>query len=76
MTIRTSIVAKMKPETYAVWLKHIIPAQSEIENLMMIGAILRKLSSEKFESLLEDLEQNMPEEDFSSLKLRAFELSN
>lgn len=76
MAIRTAIVEKIKPETYAIWLKHIIPAQSEIENLMMLGAILRKLSSEKFESLLENLKQNMPQQDFSSLKSRAFELSN
>lgn len=76
MAIRTSIVSKMKPEICAIWLKHIIPAQSETENLMMIGAILRNMTSENFETLLENLEQNMPEEDFSSLKIRVFELSN
>ncbi len=76
MAIRISIVAKMKPETYAIWLKHIIPAQNETENLMMLGAILRNMLSENFEALLDNLEQNMPEEDFSSLKIRVFELSN
>lgn len=76
MSIRASIVAKMKPETYAIWLKHIIPAQNETENLAMLGAILRNVLSENFESLLKVLEQNMSEEDFSSLKLRVFELSN
>jgi hypothetical protein len=43
---------------------------------MMLGAILRNMPSEIFETLLENLEQNMPEEDFSSLKIRVFELSN
>jgi hypothetical protein len=76
LAIRTSIVAKMKPETYAIWLRHIIPAQNETENRMMLGAILRNMLSENFESLLKILEQNMPAEDFSSLKSRAFELSN
>jgi hypothetical protein len=66
----------MKPETYAIWLRHIIPAQNETENRMMLGAILRNMLSENFESLLKILEQNMPAEDFSSLKSRAFELSN
>ncbi len=76
LAIRTSIVAKMKPETYAIWLRHIIPAQNETENLMMLGAILRNMLSENFETLLENLERNMSEEDFLSLKIRAFELSN
>jgi hemerythrin-like domain-containing protein len=76
MAIRTSIVAKMKPETYAIWLKHIIPAQNETENLAMLGAVLRNMLSENFEALLKVLEQNMSEEDFSSLKLRVFELNN
>jgi hypothetical protein len=76
MAIRISIVAKMKPETYAIWLRHIIPAQNETENLMMLGAILRNMLSENFEALLDNLERNMPEEDFSSLKIRVFELSN
>ncbi|MBK6281308.1 MAG: hemerythrin domain-containing protein [Draconibacterium sp.] len=76
LAIRTSIVAKMKPETYAIWLRHIIPAQNETENLMMLGAILRNMLSENFETLLENLERNMSEEDFLNIKIRAFELSN
>jgi hemerythrin-like domain-containing protein len=69
ITIRSSIVAKMKPEPYAVWLKHMIPAQNESENRMMLGAMQKNMPPQNFHSLMEMLEKIMPEEDFFSLSI-------
>lgn len=68
LAIRASIVAKMKPEVYATWLKHMIPAQNETENLAMLGAIRRNMPAENYASIMNVLEQNMPKEDFKSLE--------
>lgn len=68
LAMRASIIAKMKPEVYAIWLKHMIPAQNETENLAMLGAIRKNMPAENFASIMKTLEQNMPEEDFRSLE--------
>ena len=69
MAIRVSIVSKMKPEVYATWLKHIIPAQNETENLAMLVAIQKNMPAENFHSLMELLEKNMSADDFLSLTM-------
>ena len=66
--MRASIIAKMKPEVYAIWLKHIIPAQNETENLAMLGAIRKNMPAENYASIMKVLEQNMPAADFKSLE--------
>lgn len=68
MAIRTSIISRMDTETYAIWLKHMIPAQNETENLMMITAYRKNASVENFALLIEILELIMTEEDFNPLK--------
>ena len=69
IAIRSSIVTKMKPETYAIWLKHIFPAQNESENRMMLGAMQKNMPPQNFHSLMEMLEKNMPEVDFFNLSI-------
>lgn len=68
MAIRTSIISRMDTETYAIWLKHMIPAQNETENSMMITANRKNMSAENFDLLIEILELIMPEDEFKSLK--------
>lgn len=68
--IHKAIVAKMNPETYLIWMKHMFPAQNEKENLAMLGAIQQNMPAERFAALMELLENNMAEKDFSSLKLQ------
>ena len=68
--IHKSIVAKMNPETYLIWMKHMFPAQNEKENLSMLAAIQQNMPAERFAALMELLEQNMAEKDFSSLKFQ------
>lgn len=69
MTIRSSIITKMKPETYVIWLKHIFPAQNESENRMMLGAMQKNMPPQNFHSLMEMLERIMPKEDFFTLSI-------
>lgn len=68
--IHTTIVAKMDPETYMIWMKHMFPAQNETENLVMLAAIQKNMPAERFAALMELLENNMAEKDFSSLKFQ------
>lgn len=68
--IHTTIVGKMNPETYMIWMKHMFPAQNETENLAMLAAIQKNMPAERFAALMELLEDNMAEKDFSSLKLQ------
>jgi hypothetical protein len=68
LAMRMSIFAKMKSEDYLTWLKHIIPAQNETENLEMLDAVRVNIPAENFEGILKLLEKNMLEEDFRSLE--------
>lgn len=68
MAIRAAIMQRMDTETYAIWLKHIIPAQNETENLMMITAYRKNSPAENFDLLIEILELIMPEDDFKPFK--------
>lgn len=68
--IHKTIVAKMNPETYLIWMKHMFPAQNEKENLAMLAAIQQNMPAERFAALMELLENNMAEKDFSSLKIQ------
>ena len=68
--IHKTIVAKMNPETYLIWMKHMFPAQNEKENLDLLGAIQQNMPAEQSAALMELLELTMAEEDFSSLKFR------
>ncbi|MCE4566802.1 hemerythrin domain-containing protein [Maribellus sp. CM-23] len=68
--IRASIVAKMDTETYAVWLKHMIPAQNEAENRMMLGAIRNNMPADRFHALMERMGESMPEDDFLTLGIQ------
>lgn len=68
--IHKTIVAKMNPETYLIWMKHMFPAQNEKENLAMLGAIQQNMPAEQSAALMELLELTMAEEDFSSLKFQ------
>lgn len=45
MAVNKTILKKMDTQTYALWLKHIIPAQNETENLRMFEAIKQKSSN-------------------------------
>ncbi len=69
--IHISIVSKMDPETYFIWLKHMFPAQNETGNVEMLNAIRQNIPEERFELLLGILEQNMGKEEFKSLKQNA-----
>lgn len=68
MAVNKAILKKMDMETYALWLKHIIPAQSETENLRMFVAISKNFPASDFDSLVGTLKQMMPENEFSKLK--------
>ena len=68
--IHKTIVAKMNPETYLIWMKHMFPAQNEKENLDLLGAIQQNMPAEQSAALMELLELTMAEEDFSSLKFQ------
>lgn len=68
MAIRAAIMQRMDTETYAIWLKHMIPAQNDAENMMMITAYRKNMSAENFDLLIKILELIMPEDDFKSLK--------
>ena len=68
--IHTTILGKMNSETYMIWMKHMFPAQNETENLAMLAAIQKNMPAERFAALMELLEDNMAEKDFSSLKLQ------
>jgi len=70
LAIRASIVAKMNPETYAIWLKHMIPAQNEAENRMMLGAIQKNMPADMFHALMERMGESMPEDDFLKLGIQ------
>jgi len=64
LAMRTSIIAKMDPDVYATWLKHMIPAQNENENQAMLGALRMNMQAAKFHSLMEKLGKDMDENDF------------
>lgn len=68
MAIRAAIMQRMDTETYAIWLKHMIPAQNDAENMMMITAYRKNMPAENFDLLIKILELIMPEDDFKSLK--------
>lgn len=68
MAINKAIVKKMDIETYALWLKHIIPAQNETENLLMLIATSKNMPVPDFDSLMGALKRIMPEPDFRKLK--------
>lgn len=68
MAINKAIVKKMDIETYALWLKHIIPAQNETENLLMLIATSKNMPVPDFDSLMGTLKRIMPEPDFRKLK--------
>lgn len=68
MAIRAEIISRMDTETYAIWLKHMIPAQNKSENLMMITAYKKNMPAENFDLLIEILDMIMPEDDFRLVK--------
>lgn len=68
MAIRAAIISRMDTETYAIWLKHMIPAQNETENMMMITAYRKNMPAENFDLLIEILDIIMPKDDFRLLK--------
>ncbi|HRX11442.1 MAG TPA: hypothetical protein P5210_07335 [Draconibacterium sp.] len=70
LEIRAAIIAKMDPETYLIWMKHMFPAQNEKENLKMLGAIQNNMPAERFAKLLEILKLEMDRTDFTSLKFQ------
>lgn len=69
LAMRASIIAKMDPDVYAMWLKHMIPAQNENENQAMLGALRINMSTEHFQFLMEKLGKNMDENDFLILSM-------
>jgi len=78
LAMRASIIAKMDPDVYATWLKHMIPAQNENENQAMLGALRINMPAEHFQFLMEKLSKNMDENDFLilSMHLSALALQN
>jgi len=69
LAMRSSIIAKMDPDTYAIWLKHMIPAQNENENQAMLGALRMNMPAELFQSLMEKLGKDMEEHDLLILSI-------
>ncbi|MFA5330193.1 MAG: hemerythrin domain-containing protein [Prolixibacteraceae bacterium] len=67
LAVRIAIVQKMDPEIYALWLKYMIPAQNEAENLPMLGVIRMNMPPERYTSLLQNLKEQMPAKTFGSL---------
>jgi len=67
LEVRIKIISNMDPAVYAIWLKHIIPAQNENENLAILGAIRQNMPAERFAGLFESLGSKMPKEDFDRL---------
>jgi hypothetical protein len=67
LSIHASIVKKMDPAVYAIWLKHMIPAQNENENLAMLDAMSKNMPADKFEELMETLAQNISAEKLNTL---------
>jgi hypothetical protein len=68
MSVNKAVLKRMDLKSYALWLKHIIPAQNETENLRMFVAISKNLPASDFDSLLGTLKQMMPENEFTKLK--------
>lgn len=73
LSIHASIVKKMDPAVYAIWLKHMIPAQNENENIAMLDAISRNMPADKFEVLMETLAQSISPEKLNTLLNRVTE---
>ncbi|MBN1985377.1 MAG: hemerythrin domain-containing protein [Prolixibacteraceae bacterium] len=67
LAMRMSIFAKMKSEDYLTWLKHIIPAQNETENVPMLQAIRLNMPAEKFDSVIDMLRTEMAPDAFENL---------
>lgn len=67
LSIRASIVAKMEPAAYIIWLRHMIAAQNETENRAMLGAIRKNMPARQFETIMEALENSLPQETLVSL---------
>lgn len=68
MLIQQCIVKNLDPTIYRLWLKHIIPAQNEPENVMMLGVIRQHLAEEGYRALLSMLEETMDKTTFQSLE--------
>jgi len=66
--IHVTIVSKMDPDTYMIWMRHMIPAQNETENIAILGAIRQIMPTERFEKLMQVLEENMEENAFNALE--------
>lgn len=73
LSIHASIVKKMDPAVYAIWLKHMIPAQNDNENIAMLDAISRNMPADKFEVLMETLTQSISPEKLNTLLHRVTE---
>jgi hypothetical protein len=73
LSIHASIVKKMDPAVYAIWLKHMIPAQNENENIAMLEAMNRNMPANKFEALMETLAQSISSEKLNPLLHRVTE---
>lgn len=67
LAIRRSIIQKMNPETCLLWLKNIIAAQNEAENLPVMEAIQQCLLPDRYSTLLQNLKEQLPSKVFENL---------
>jgi len=67
LLMRKAIIDKMDPETYIVWLCHMIPAQNEIENSFLLDALQKNMEPRNFSKLIGLLKSHMPAYTLSKL---------
>lgn len=59
LAIRGKIVAHMEPATYILWLKHMIPAQNEHENRLLLDTIRSNMPVERFAFIYQHLSSHL-----------------
>ncbi len=67
LAIRKSIVQKTDPEICSLWIKYMIQAQTEAENLMIMQTTQQYLLPDRYTSLLQNLKEQLPPKVFESL---------
>lgn len=67
LAIRRSIIQKMDPEICSLWLRNMITAQNEAENLPIMEAVQRYMLPDKYTALLQNLKEQLPPKVFGNL---------
>lgn len=75
LAIRRSIIQKMDPKTCLLWLKNIITAQNEAENLPIMQAVQQYLLPDRYTTLLQNLKEQLPPKVFENLNKKEMDYS-